>query len=105
MRSVVLLSVVLVWLTRDRALLRSPDTISALEEERAASERVPNSPRPMRRRSSTGPISPALRPVLIERDDDSAAGSAVQGEEEEGPVPTSPHSGPAIDEVELIFHR
>jgi len=83
----------------------SPDTISALEEERDAAARVPNSPRPIRRRSSTGPVSPALRPVLIDRDDDSASGSAVQGEEEEGPVPTSPHSGPAIDEVELIFNR
>ncbi|BGP36956.1 Factor arrest protein 11 [Rhodotorula kratochvilovae] len=84
----------------------SPETITALEEERAAAARLPpHSPRPMRRRSSTGPISPALRPVLIDRDDDAAGGSAVQDGEEEGPVPTVPHEGPAIDEVELIFNR
>ncbi|GAA6052338.1 hypothetical protein JCM3770_007259 [Rhodotorula araucariae] len=86
----------------------SPETITALEEERAASARLPpHSPRPMRRRSSTGPISPALRPVLIDRDDDAAGAveGAVQDGEEEGPVPTIPHEGPAIDEVELIFNR
>ncbi|EGU13198.1 hypothetical protein RTG_00359 [Rhodotorula toruloides ATCC 204091] len=86
----------------------SPETISALEEERAAS-RVPNSPRPSRRRSSTGPISPALRPVIFDRDDDGTCGpsdnSAMQEGDEEGPVPTVPHEGPAIDEVELIFNR
>lgn len=87
----------------------SPETITALEEERLAGE-VPNSPRPSRRRSSTGPVSPALRPVIIDRDDDGTAvpkrREGEEGEEdEEGPVATSPHSGPAIDEVELIFKR
>ncbi|GAA5863667.1 hypothetical protein JCM1840_000097 [Sporobolomyces johnsonii] len=82
----------------------SPETITALEEERAATMAVPNSPRPQRRRSSTGPISPALRPVLIDRDDESSAATETI-EQDEGPVPTNPHSGPAIDEVELIFNR
>ncbi|GAA5862850.1 hypothetical protein JCM8547_006570 [Rhodosporidiobolus lusitaniae] len=93
----------------------SPETITALEEERLAAA-VPNSPRPSRRRSSTGPVSPALRPVIIDRDDDgtttsvSVSGSKGGGgdlaiDEDEGPVETSPHSGPAIDEVELIFKR
>lgn len=97
---------------RSPAASHSPETITALEEERAAA-RVPNSPRPSRRRSSTGPVSPALRPVLIDRDDDGAGASAAEGSAlidggeaaEEGPVPTVPHAGPAIDEVELIFHR
>ncbi|GAA5980477.1 hypothetical protein JCM10908_001665 [Rhodotorula pacifica] len=89
----------------------SPETITALEEERAASSTspaVPNSPRPprSRRRSSTGPVSPALRPVLIDRDDDGATvGDAGDGPEEEGPAPMVPHEGPAIDEVELVFNR
>ncbi|GAA5892539.1 hypothetical protein JCM6882_005642 [Rhodosporidiobolus microsporus] len=95
----------------------SPETITALEEERRAGD-VPNSPRPSRRRSSTGPVSPALRPVIFDRDDDgapvptaargaddSAIAAAAAQDEEEGPVPTGPHSGPAIDEVELIFKR
>ncbi|GAA6035376.1 hypothetical protein JCM8097_008842 [Rhodosporidiobolus ruineniae] len=88
----------------------SPDTITALEEERRAAA-VPSSPRPSRRRSSTGPVSPALRPVVFDRDDDSSSSAiskAVDDKEdegEEGPVPTGPHSGPAIDEVELIFHK
>ncbi|KDE05127.1 hypothetical protein MVLG_04469 [Microbotryum lychnidis-dioicae p1A1 Lamole] len=96
----------------------SPETITALEEERAAA--LPHSPRPSRRRSSTGPISPALRPVLIDRDDDSAlessGGSAVDeggdagvggaglaGPNSPGPAPAAPHQGPAVDEVELVF--
>ncbi|BGP12930.1 hypothetical protein JCM10213_004349 [Rhodosporidiobolus nylandii] len=86
----------------------SPDTITALEEERRAAA-VPSSPRPSRRRSSTGPVSPALRPVIFDRDDDSGskgdAAVANADEVEEGPVPTNPHSGPAVDEVELIFGR
>ncbi|GAA5831511.1 hypothetical protein JCM11251_004048 [Rhodosporidiobolus azoricus] len=91
----------------------SPETITALEEERRAAT-VPSSPRPTRRRSSTGPVSPALRPVIFDRDedgdsalskDDSAISSVGGQDDEEGPVPTGPHSGPAIDEVELIFKR
>ncbi|SCV68896.1 BQ2448_1017 [Microbotryum intermedium] len=102
----------------------SPETITALEEERAAA--LPHSPRPSRRRSSTGPISPALRPVLIDRDDDStlesSGGNAVDeggdagaggmggpgghhglGSPGPGPAPAAPHQGPAVDEVELVF--
>ncbi|ORY85409.1 hypothetical protein BCR35DRAFT_302898 [Leucosporidium creatinivorum] len=78
----------------------SPETITALEEERAAGLPHSTSPRPSRRRSSTGPISPALRPVLIDRDDDAA--EAVE-ESQDGPVAAAPHSGPAVDEVELVF--
>ncbi|GAA5831311.1 hypothetical protein JCM3766R1_003007 [Sporobolomyces carnicolor] len=84
----------------------SPETITALEEERAAAQ-IPNSPRPLRRRSSSGsPVSPALRPVLFDREDEpaSAAGPIVV-DEEEGPIPFEEHTGPAIDEVELVFHR
>ncbi|KAM0793066.1 hypothetical protein ACM66B_000552 [Microbotryomycetes sp. NB124-2] len=79
----------------------SPETISALEEEKAAA--APNSPSPRlnRRRSSTGPpVSPALRPVLIDRDDDQID---LQEQVREGPTPSEPHSGPAVDEVELVF--
>ncbi|KAK4054759.1 Factor arrest protein 11 [Microbotryomycetes sp. JL201] len=79
----------------------SPKTISALEEEKAAA--APNSPSPRlnRRRSSTGPpVSPALRPVLIDRDDDQLD---LQEQIREGPTPSEPHSGPAVDEVELVF--
>ncbi|GAA6059340.1 hypothetical protein JCM10212_003238 [Sporobolomyces blumeae] len=94
----------------------SPQTITALEEERAAASNAPkSSPRLSRRRSSTGPISPALRPVLFDRDDDPVGtagsrvgldGNALDGEDEdEGPVATEAHEGPAIDEVELIFNR
>ncbi|GAA5872543.1 hypothetical protein JCM16303_004557 [Sporobolomyces ruberrimus] len=82
----------------------SPDTITALEEERAASH-VPNSPRPMRRRSSTGPVSPALRPVLFDREDEPVSTGGVAVDEDEGPIPFEEHSGPAIDEVELVFNR
>lgn len=83
----------------------SPETITALEEERAAAA-IPNSPRPMRRRSSTGPISPALRPVLFDREDEtSTTGSDAIGDGEEGPIPFEEHTGPAIDEVELVFNR
>jgi hypothetical protein len=47
-----------------------------------------------------------LRPVLIDRDEDGGTvGDAGDGPEEEGPAPISPHEGPAIDEVELVFHR
>jgi hypothetical protein len=60
----------------------------------------------MRRRSSTGPISPALRPVLFDREDESPApGSEALVDEEGGPIPFEEHTGPAIDEVELVFHR
>lgn len=90
----------------------SPETITALEEERAAADAAspitPNSPRPPRnrRRSSTGPISPALRPVLIDRDDDGGASDdAPNADGEEGPAPVAPHEGPAIDEVELVFNQ
>ncbi|KAI5478586.1 hypothetical protein MNV49_004845 [Pseudohyphozyma bogoriensis] len=76
----------------------SPETISALEEERKATTSSPLSPRPRSRRSSQGPISPALRPVLIDLDDDST-GEQV----EDGPAATEPHAGPAVDEVELVF--
>ncbi|GAA5955174.1 hypothetical protein JCM3765_003235 [Sporobolomyces pararoseus] len=83
----------------------SPETITALEEERAAAA-VPNSPRPMRRRSSTGPISPALRPVLFDREDEpTTAGTDTIVDEAEGPIPFEEHTGPAIDEVELVFNR
>ncbi|GAA5896651.1 Far11p [Sporobolomyces salmoneus] len=84
----------------------SPETITALEEERAAAQ-IPNSPRPMRRRSSSGnPVSPALRPVLFDREDEpSSAGGPTLVDEEEGPIPFEEHTGPAIDEVELVFHR
>ncbi|GAA5942331.1 uncharacterized protein JCM15063_002973 [Sporobolomyces koalae] len=87
----------------------SPETITALEEERAASQ-VPNSPRPSRRRSSTGPVSPALRPVLFDREDEPTSAEngimgIATGDEDEGPIPFEEHSGPAIDEVELVFNR
>lgn len=78
----------------------SPETITALEEERAHNLPHSTSPRPSRRRSSTGPISPALRPVLIDRDDD-AVDMVEEGQE--GPVAAAPHTGPAVDEVELVF--
>ncbi|KAK4058163.1 Factor arrest protein 11 [Microbotryomycetes sp. JL221] len=82
----------------------SPETISALEEEKKAGS-APNSPSPRlsRRRSSTGPpVSPALRPVLIDRDDDQV-GEFNDEQVREGPMPSEPHSGPAVDEVELVF--
>lgn len=75
----------------------SPETITALEEERNSTS--PRSPRARNRRSSTGPISPALRPVLIDRDDDTAT-----VDEMDGPVPAEPHSGAAVDEVELVYN-
>lgn len=61
----------------------------------------------MRRRSSSGnPVSPALRPVLFDREDEpSSAGGPTLVDEEEGPIPFEEHTGPAIDEVELVFHR
>lgn len=75
----------------------SPETITALEEERNSTS--PRSPRTRNRRSSTGPISPALRPILIDRDDDTAI-----VDEMDGPVPAEAHSGPAVDEVELVYN-
>lgn len=69
---------------------------------------MPHSPRPTRgrRRSSTGPVSPALRPVLIDRDEDGGAtDDLTAAADEEGPAPVAPHEGPAIDEVELVFKR
>lgn len=81
----------------------SPEAITALQEERASGG-GPLSPRPHRRRSSTGPISPALRPVIIERDEDGrAADGGGEVEVEDGPAPVEPHSGPAVDEFEAIF--
>lgn len=84
----------------------SPEAITALQEERASGG-GPLSPRPHRRRSSTGPVSPALRPVIIERDEDGRAAEGVVmdgGElEVDGPAPVEPHSGPAVDEFEAIF--
>lgn len=83
----------------------SPEAITALQEERASAG-GPLSPRPHRRRSSTGPISPALRPVIIERDEDGRAqvgGSGLGLEVEDGPAPVEPHTGPAVDEFEAIF--
>lgn len=68
--------------------------MSALEAEKAATS--PRSPRP--RRSSTGPISPALRPVLIDRED-----YGMVNESESGPIAAEPHSGPNIDEVEVLW--
>lgn len=75
-------------------LYSSPETITALEEERNAVS--PRSPRPRGRRASTGPISPALRPVVIDRDDD-----AAEEEAEAGPAKVEPHAGPPVDEVEF----
>lgn len=60
----------------------------------------------MRRRSSTGPISPALRPVLFDREDESTTvGTDTIVDEAEGPIPFEAHDTPAIDEVELVFNR
>ncbi|KAI8446653.1 hypothetical protein BY996DRAFT_7797118 [Phakopsora pachyrhizi] len=113
----------------------SPETITALEEERKTSEGLnPNgSPSQLpRRRKSSEPKSPALRPVVFDgRDDDEDAVNEVFKEggahglgvmENSGspsPVNCSPrrsphfgpqfplnsanHNGPAVDEVELIF--
>ncbi|KAM0755828.1 hypothetical protein T439DRAFT_13398 [Meredithblackwellia eburnea MCA 4105] len=75
----------------------SSETITALEEERNASA-SPRSPRVRGRRASAGPISPALRPIVIDRDDD-----AVEVETEGGPAPTEPHVGPPVDEVEFVY--
>ncbi|KAK4703245.1 hypothetical protein P7C70_g2979, partial [Phenoliferia sp. Uapishka_3] len=73
----------------------SPETITALEEERNAGS--PRSPRPRGRRASTGPISPALRPVVIDRDDETVDDEV----ENVGPAQTQPHTGPPVDEVEF----
>lgn len=73
----------------------SPETITALEEERNAGS--PRSPRPRGRRPSTGPVSPALRPVVIDRDDEEAETETGAA----GPAQTQPHTGPPVDEVEF----
>lgn len=58
---------------------------------------VPNSPR-IRNRRTSGPVSPALRPVFIDRDE-----NVIDDSEFDGPEPIAKHGGPAVDEVELIF--
>jgi hypothetical protein len=87
----------------------SPETITALEGERAAQKSgnspmgSPRSPRP--RRGSSGSQSPALRPVMpVDLDYDTS--EAIKDDSEEdglGPIPAAPHTGPAVDEVEAIF--
>ncbi|PLW34135.1 hypothetical protein PCASD_11606 [Puccinia coronata f. sp. avenae] len=101
----------------------SPETITALEEERKTSESHHHgSPSPIpRRKKSSEPKSPALRPVVFdgrEDDDDnhfdperlplnrdlsttSPRRSPHFGPQ--SPLNASHHSGPAVDEVELIF--
>lgn len=104
----------------------SPETITALEEERKTSENQHGSPSPIpRRKKSSEPKSPALRPVVIDgRDDDET--SSQSGRDRtiqdldmgpnsgasprrsphfgpQSPLSTAHHSGPAVDEVELIF--
>jgi hypothetical protein len=74
----------------------SRETISALENERKAA--LPMSPRPRPRRTSTGPISPALRPVLIDREEE-----AITIPTMDGPAMTAPHSNAPVDEVEFVF--
>jgi hypothetical protein len=87
----------------------SPETIDALEEERAMQEMgqalgSPRSPRP--RRASSGPKSPALRPVLVNEYDRADDEEAVEFEaEEKGPAPSAEHVGPPVDEVEAVFGR
>lgn len=80
----------------------SPETINALEEEKQAAT-SPLSPRPRMRRQSTGPVSPALRPILFDRDDDNGQPVAATADEDEGMAKAEPHAGPPVDEVELIF--
>jgi len=87
--------------SRDQWADMSPDIIHALEEERdlAAHGGSPRSPRP--RRGSSEPISPALRPVLQSMADED--NEIMPAEDiEYGPAPSSPHSGPAVDEVEAV---
>ena len=74
----------------------------------------PRSPRP--RRASSGPKSPALRPVILSEDAyDWSGDGMVEEEVEMGPAETRPHAGarmcearliaagPAVDEVEAVF--
>ncbi|GAA94758.1 uncharacterized protein L969DRAFT_94615 [Mixia osmundae IAM 14324] len=82
----------------------SPETISALEEERVHSLSPAGSPRsPRPRRSSQEPRSPALRPVLSSRYDDDKVFDSRSDDENLIVPPRSPHTGPAVDEFEVVF--
>lgn len=74
----------------------SRETITALELEKRAA--LPLSPRPRPRRTSTGPISPALRPVLIDREEEGGVVPTM-----DGPAITAPHTNAPVDEVEFVF--
>ncbi|KAH8930704.1 hypothetical protein BT69DRAFT_243 [Atractiella rhizophila] len=77
----------------------SPETMNALEEEKQSG--APRSPRP--RRKSSGPTSPALRPVLSE-DGEDYSNPVIMDREDEQIMEALPHEGPAVDEVEAVFH-
>ncbi|WAR55265.1 hypothetical protein PtB15_6B3 [Puccinia triticina] len=104
----------------------SPETITALEEERKTSENQHGSPSQIpRRKKSSEPKSPALRPVVFDGRDDDEVTDQIERERvshhleltgsprasshrsphfgPQSPLNASHHSGPAVDEVELIF--
>lgn len=104
----------------------SPETITALEEERKTSESQHGSPSQIpRRKKSSEPKSPALRPVVFDGREDDEVTDQVERERlsnslelvssprtsshrsphfgPQSPLNASHHSGPAVDEVELIF--
>ncbi|KAH9465085.1 hypothetical protein Pst134EB_004571 [Puccinia striiformis f. sp. tritici] len=104
----------------------SPETITALEEERKTSENQHGSPSQIpRRKKSSEPKSPALRPVVFDGRDDDEVTDQIERERishhldlsssprisshrspqfgPQSPLKAHHHSGPAVDEVELIF--
>jgi hypothetical protein len=81
----------------------SPEAMNALEEEKLISEGgvPPRSPRP--RKLSSGPRSPALRPVLSSTDLE-VPQDAVEDDGADEILNASPHDGPPVDEVEAVFN-
>jgi len=80
----------------------SPVAITALEEEKQAG--APRSPGPRRR--SSGSSSPALRPVIPMIEDEYQSDYSALGDDipEGSLLDARPHDGPAVDEVEAVFH-